>query len=345
MAEYVGLDVSMKETAIAAVNEQGRVVKEGKVPTWPEDIERFVRCWAPDAVRIGFESGSLSSWLWEDLRRRELPAICIDARHAKAGLSMQVNKNDRNDAWGLAQIMRTGWYREVRVKSKESRWLLSLLASRGMLVATRRNLENQVRGLLKTAGLKLGRVGRGRFQAAVEALAETEAALAAILRPLLAVRAELIKQLARVERELRKAARQDPVVRRFMTTPGVGAIVGVAYKAVIDDPSRFARSRQVGVYLGLTPRLFESGEISYTGRISKRGDKWLRAYLYEAANVLFTRASKDCALKAWAVRLANRVGAKKAKVALARKLAVILHRLWIDGTEFRSGQEGKAEMA
>src|SRR5512134_3308702 len=204
MAEYGGLDVSMKETALALVDEQGRLVKEGKVPTWPEDIERFVRRWAPGIARLGLESGSLSSWLCEELQAHGLPALCIDARHAKAALSMQVNKNDRNDARGLAQIMRTGWYREVRIKSQEHRWLASLLASRGLLVATRRNLENQVRGLLKMAGIRLGKVGSGRFRVVVEAAVENHAALAAVLRPLLQVRAELIKQLAGVERAVRK---------------------------------------------------------------------------------------------------------------------------------------------
>ena len=338
MTEYVGLDVSMKETAIAVVNEQGQVVKEGKVPTWPEDIERFVRRWAPAAARLGLESGSLSSWLCEALQACGLPAICIDARHAKAGLSMQVNKSDRNDARGLAQIMRTGWYREVHIKSKENRWLASLLASRDLLVATRRNLENQVRGLLKTTGIRLGKVGSGRFQAAVETAVENQAPLAAVLRPLLVTRAAVVKQLAGIERVVRKTARQDTVVRRLMTAPGIGTIVATTYKAVIDDPRRFAHSRQVGVYLGLTVRLTESGETSYTGRISKCGDKHLRACLFEAANALLTRG-KDCPLKRWAQRLAAKAGNKKAKVALAHKFAVILHRMWVDGTTFRWGEE------
>ncbi len=341
MAEYVGLDVSMKETAIAVMNEQGQLVKEGKVPSWPEDIERFVRRWAPAVARLGLESGALSSWLCEELQGRQLPAICIDARHAKAGLSMQVNKNDRNDARGLAQIMRTGWYREVHIKSKENRWLASLLASRDLLVATRRNLENQARGLLKTTGIRLGKVGSGRFQAAVDTAVEGHATLAAVLQPLLLARAEVVKRLAGIERVVRKTARQDAIVRLLMTAPGVGTIVATTYKTVIDDPGRFTRSRQVGVYLGLTVRLTESGETSYTGRISKRGDKHLRACLYEAANALMTRG-KDCPLKRWATRLATKVGNKKAKVALAHKFAVILHRMWVDGTAFRWGEEEAA---
>lgn len=334
MMEYVGLDVSMKETAIAVVNEQGQLIKEGKVPTWPVDIERFVRRWAPAASCLGLESGALSSWLCEELQACGLPAICIDARHAKAGLSMQVNKNDRNDARGLAQIMRTGWYRKVHIKSQENRWL----ASRDLLVATRRNLENQVRGLLKTTGIRLGKVGSGRFQAAVETAVESQAALAAVRRPLLLARAAVVTQLADVERVVRKTARQDAVVRLLMTAPGIGAIVATTYKAVIDDPRRFARSRQVGAYLGLTVRLSESGETSYTGRISKCGDKHLRACLFEAANALLTRG-RDCPLKRWAQRLAAKAGNKKAKVALAHKFAVILHRMWVDGTTFRWGEE------
>jgi transposase len=209
------------------------------------------------------------------------------------------------------------------------------------LVATRRNLENQVRGLLKTTGIRLGKVSSGHFQAAVETATESRPTLAAVLRPLLLARAEVVKQLAGIEREVRKTARQDAIVRLLMTAPGVGTIVATRYKAVIDDPRRFPHSRQVGVYLGLTVRLTESGETSYTGRISKCGDKHLRACLYEAANALMTRG-KDCPLKRWAKRLAAKVGNKKAKVALAHKFAVILHRMWSDGTVFRWGEEDEA---
>src|SRR5262249_5257129 len=196
----------------------------------------------------------------------------------------------------------------------------------------------QVRGLLKMAGIRLGRVGSGRFRAVVEAAVENHVVLAAVLRPLLQGRAELVKQLAGIERVGRKAAWQDAIVRLLMTWPVVGAIVAMTYKVVTDDPGRFPHSRQVGVYIGLTPRLVESGEISYTGHISKCGDKWLRACLYEAAHVLLTRG-KDCPLKRWARRLAKKVGDKKAKVTLARKLAVILHRMWADGTTFQWGKE------
>ena len=336
MSEYVGLDVSQKETSICVVDGDGRIIAEGKVATEPATIAAFVAKRAPTAIRVGLESGGLSEWLHDGLQACGVPAICLDARQAHAKLSgNKLNKTDRNDARGLAQLVRTGWYQEVCIKSASSRRVRGLLASRGLLIATRMNLENQIRGLLKGAGLLLGKPGRQGFARRAAALSADVPHLTALIGPLLAVRETLIRQLAILDKALRAEARRDAVVRRCMTMPGVGAVTALAFRAVIDEPTRFAGSRTVGAYLGLTPRRYSSGEIDYSGRISKCGDRWLRSYLFEAATVLLSRVSRWCALKAWAVRLAKRIGLKKAKVALARKMAVILHRMWIDGTDFR----------
>ncbi len=335
MEIYVGLDVSLEETSICVVDKAGTIQCEGKVMSQPESIAAFVTARAPGAVRIGLEAGSTSTWLWTELHALGLPVICIDARHAKAALSMQINKSDRNDAYGVARIMQCGWYKEVRVKSLDSHGTRALLNSRAMLVKIKRDLDNQIRGLLKNVGLVVGRAKGKVFSARVEALIADHPVLADAVGPLLATRDDVGRKIADLDRKLNRLARDDEHVRRFMTVPGIGPLTALAYRATIDDPTRFARSRNVGAYVGLTPRRFASGEVDYTGRISKCGDVMLRSYLFEAAGVLLTRVQKWCALKAWGLRLAKRVGFKKAKVAVARKMAVILHRMWIDGTSFR----------
>jgi transposase len=342
MEHYVGLDVSLKRTSICVVSHTGSVVREGVVDSDPEAIASFVRSHAPGVVRIGLETGATATWLWNELKRLGLPVICIDARHAKAVLKMQINKNDRNDAAGIARIMQTGWFKQVRVKDLDSHAVRALLASRALLVKIKRDLENQVRGLLKNLGLVIGRATFNVFSARAGELIEDRPDLVAAIGPLLEARKAIEQQVRDLDRKVLKLARDDVQVRRFMTAPGVGPITALCFKATIDDPTRFRRSRSVGAYVGLTTRRHASGEVDWSGRISKCGDAMLRTYLFEAANVLLTRVPKWSALKAWGMRLAKRNGLRKAKVAVARKLAVILHRMWIDGTEFNWSTEKSA---
>jgi transposase len=247
---------------------------------------------------------------------------------------MQINKSDRNDAIGIARIMQTGWFKEVHVKDIDSHSVRALLASRALLVKIKRDLENHVRGLLKNLGLVIGRAKFNVFAVRAEELIEGRPELIAAIRPLLEARNAVEQQVSELDRKVMKLARHDGQVRRFMTVPGVGPITALAFKATIDDPARFARSRSVGAYIGLTSRRHASGEVDWSGRISKCGDAMLRSYLFEAAGVLLTRVPTWSAVKTWGMKLANRNGLRKAKVAVARKLAVILHRMWIDGTEF-----------
>jgi transposase len=334
MDHYVGLDVSLKLTAICVVDGTGKIVREGAVASNPEAIAAFVKSHAPHVARIGLESGATSTWLWTELNKMRLPVVCIDARHAKAALKMQINKSDRNDAVGIARIMQCGWYKEVRVKDLDSHATKALLVSRALLVKIKRDLENQIRGLLKNLGLVIGRAKMNVFAVRAAELIDDRPELGAAVKPLLKAREAIEQQIADFDRKVMRLARDDAQVRRLMTTPGVGAITALCFLATIDDPARFKRSRSVGAYVGLTTRRYASGEIDWTGRISKCGDAMLRSYLYEAANVLLTRVAKWSALKAWGIRLAKRSGLRKAKVAVARKLAVILHRMWVDGTEF-----------
>ena len=335
MSIYVGLDVSLKETSICIVDKSGALLKEGVVLSDPEAISGFVNQHAASAERIGLESGPTSSWLWRELNERGLPAICIDARHASAALSVQLNKSDRNDALGLARIMQTGWFRRVQVKSNESHRMRGLLNARALLVAMRRDLENQLRGLFKTFGLVIGRANGSVFLNRAQLVSAEAPELEAIAAPLLAARVAVDHERLALERQIKWLAKENKQTRAFMTVPGIGPMTALAFLSGIDDPDRFTRSRTVGAYLGLTPRRHASGEVDWSGRISKSGDTLLRTYLFGAAGVLLSRTNETCSLKAWGMKIAARSGGKKARIAVARKLAVILHRMWQDGTDFK----------
>jgi transposase len=229
----------------------------------------------------------------------------------------------------------TGWYRPVHAKTLLSQELRALLAARRLLVEKLRDLENSLRGILRGFGLKLGRVGKAGFAARVRELVAGQAMLEAVSASVLQAREAMREQYAVLHGRLLQVARGDEICGRLMTVPGVGPVVALTFKAAVDDPARFARSRAVGAHFGLAPRKHQSGEVDRTGRISKVGDATVRTALFEAASVMLSRTVRPSALKAWALRVAARQGAKKAKVALARKLAVVLHRIWVDGTSFR----------
>jgi transposase len=335
---YVGLDVSLETTSICVIDDQGTVVWRGKCSSTPESITEAVHTHSPAAVRVGLETGQLSNWLTLNLRRRGIPVVCLDARHAKAALSLQINKTDANDALGLAQIVRTGWYREVAVKSMDAHTLKMLLVARSQLVSQRQTIANTIRGLLKTFGLIIARGSGGLFAVRVREQIAGNDVLVAIVEPLLVVWHAIREQVQMLDRQILARARADAAARQLMTIPGVGVVVALAYAAVIDDPARFRRSASVGAYLGLTPRRYQSGQADTSGHISKCGDALLRAYLFEAATVLLQRHSRASTLKTWGLALAKRIGKRRAKVAVARKLAVIMHRVWSDRSEFRCGE-------
>ena len=341
MTAFAGLDVSQARTTICIVDERGCVTWRGSCATAPRAIAQTLSTRACSLERVGLESGPLAPWLVPELRL-ELPVVCLDARHAHAALSVQINKSDTNDADGLAQIVRTGWYREVEVKSVKSHLVRATLGVRKQLVGMRTEMINQIRGLMKIFGLILPKGGGARFEANTRARIAEHAELGLVIEPLLAAWRALDDQIAALEGQLVRRARRHEVCHRLMTVPGVGPLTALALVTTVDDPARFRRSSSVGAYLGLTPRRHQSGERDVSGRISKCGDRLTRSYLFEAANVLLTRVERWSSLKAWAIRLAKRSGAKKAKVALARKLAALLHRLWQDGTTFRWTTEATA---
>jgi transposase len=259
---------------------------------------------------------------------------------------MQVNKTDRNDALGLAQIMRTGWYREVGVKSLDSHKVRAVLGARAQLVAMRSNIRNQIRGLLKVFGVVLERDSGKSVEVRVAELVAGDGVLDRSLQALLISLKTLREQIEKLDIMVIDQAEQNPICRHLMSIPGVGALTSVAFVTAVEDPRRFKKSCSVGAFFGLTPKRYQSGEINASGRISKWGDPLVRSYLYEAANSLLTRSRKWSALKAWGIRVAKRAGMNKARVAVARKLAVIMHQMWITGEEFRwSNKETEMEVA
>ena len=270
------------------------------------------------------------------LREQGLEVICLDARHLRAALSSRPNKSDDADAAGIAQILRSGWYREVHVKSLATHHLRALLAARRLLVNQRTMLNNQRRGLLKVFGVKLGSGVAGSFARRVMEVADADEHLARIIHPLLTAWRTLSEQIAVLDQTLRMTARDHPACRLMMSVPGVGPLVALTYLSAIEDPTRFTSSRRVAAHLGLVPRRWQSGEVDRQGRISRCGDGMARTMLFEAANVIFTRVRAPSHLKAWGEALIPRIGKKKARVAVARKLAVLLHRIWVTGRAFQA---------
>ena len=280
-------------------------------------------------MRIGLEAGPLSQWLFSTLAEAGLPVICVETRHMRAVLKAQINKTDRNDARGIAQMMRAGLYRPVHVKTLRSQKLRMLLTHRKLLQAKAIAIENDLRGTLRNFGLKVGMVGTVKFEARIRELVANLPDLAELVEPVLFVRRVLREQFAILHRRLLAIARDDEVCRRLMTVPGVGPVVALAYRATVDVPARFRNSKAVGAVFGLTPAKHQSGESERIGTISRCGDEMVRSMLYEAAQTMLTRSAKWSWLKAWAMKIARRRGMKKAIVALARRMAVILHRIWV----------------
>ncbi|MFL6819525.1 MAG: IS110 family transposase [Bradyrhizobium sp.] len=339
MDHFAGLDVSVKETSVCIVDDTSTIVREVKVSSEPDALLAVLTNPAYQFKRIGLEAGPLSQWLFSALAEAGLPVICVETRHMRAALKAQINKTDRNDARGIAQMMRVGLYRPVHVKTLRSQKLRMLLTHRKLLQTKAIAIENDLRGTLRNFGLKVGVVGAVKFEARIKELVENLPDLAALIEPLLIVRRVLREQIGILHRRLLVVVRADDICRRLMTVPGVGPVVALTYRATVDVPARFRNSKALGAVFGLTPAKYQSGEINRTGAISKCGDEMMRVMLYEAAHIMLVRSTKWSWLKAWAMQIARRRGLKKAVVALARRLAVIMHRIWVDGTEFRWTRE------
>jgi transposase len=340
MKHYVGLDISMKETVICIVNDKGESVHKGRCKTDPEKIAYHLKKTGLCIERIGLESGSLSHWLVTNLRELELPATCIDARKMAAILSVRVNKTDDNDAEGIAQAMRCGLYKEVSQKSQEALEIGTLMQCRRTLVQQRVQLINTIRGLLKTYGIQLGSCGKAEFSKRVRQILPNALMIAREgIEGLVNCYEKLCEEIKKLDGKIEDLARRDVDVKRLKTVPGVGIITAMTFKIELDDPHRFKKSRDVGAYFGMTPRQYSSGETKRQGHISKCGSAEMRTLLTEAGLVCLTRSKKWSKVKAWGLKIMRKHGAKKAAVALGRKLAVIMHRMLIDQTDFIHGEE------
>jgi len=333
---YCGLDVSDKATHICVVDGEGKVIWRGVCATDPQALAAALAKRCPDVGRVVLETGALSAFLYHGLIERNVPVVCVCARHAKGVLSTRVNKSDSHDAEGLAQLARTGWYKAVHIKDSATHLDRAQVKVRDQLIKSHRAMAGQLRGLLKLFGLRLGKVTTpGKRAERLVALFRQKPELRPIVSPLIEAMASLEKQIRLSTRGLEARATADPVCQRLMSVPGVGPIVAFRFKSSIEDPARFECGQAVGAYAGLTPRRSQSGERDVTGHISKAGDPMLRTALYEAANSLLSRVKRPCALQTWGKALAATKGAKRARVAVARKLAILLHNLWRTDTGFQ----------
>jgi len=334
MEHYAGMDVSLESVCVCVVDGSGRIVREAKLASEPDALIGWFTALDFPVARIGLEAGPLSQWLYAAMAQAGLAVELLETRHVRDAFKAMPVKSDRTDARGIAQLMRLGWFRPVHCKSLPAQEVRALLTARKLVQAKRHDLEMSLRGILRGFGRKVGKTTPRMFEGRIRELVAGHATLTIIADALLAARAALARELRGLEKRVRETARTDERTRLLMSTPGVGAVVALTYVAAIDDPGRFRSSKQVGAHFGLTPRKYQSGETDVTGRISKIGDGSVRTVLYEAANIILTRPVKGSTLKRWAMAVARRAGPRKAKVALARKLAVVLHRMLADGTPF-----------
>ena len=337
MDHYAGIDVSLECSSVCVVDASGKIVREAKVASEPEALVAWFAALGLPLARIGLEAGPLSQWLYAAMRDAGLAVELLETRHVRNAFKTMPVKTDRNDARGIAQLMRLGWFKPVHCKSVAAQEMRALLTARKLVQSKLHDVEMSLRGILRGFGLKVGRTTRKQFAGRIQELVASHPSLQAIAEALLAVRAVLLKEFTAFEKRLRGLARSHAKARLLMTTPSVGPIVALTFASAVDDPARFTSSKAVGPHFGMTPKKYQSGETDVTGRISKVGDASVRAALYEAAHVMLTKPLKGCTqLKSWAMRIAKRAGMRKAKVALARKLAVILHRMLADNQPFNA---------
>ena len=344
MEYYVGLDVSLRSCALCVVDTKGKALLERELPCEVQDIAECLTDFKHPIERVGFEAGTMSQHLFFGLKALGFDVVCMEARQVNAALSAMRNKTDKNDARGIAQVLRTGWFSPVHMKSRKAHGQRALLSTRKALLNKTIDLSNEVRGLLKIFGIRLPKsVSHGSFDSIVRPMIEIDDVLTHALLPLLDARVALYHHYLELDRRVKRAASRDEVCMRMMTVPGVGPVTALTFKAAVDDPARFNSSRTVGAHFGLTPRRYQSGEVDNPGRILRAGDRDVRSTLYSAANAMLMRTMAGSSLKSWGMRLMRTKGRRRAVVAVARKLAVLLHRMWINGTEFRlDGMEGTA---
>jgi transposase len=337
MEHYAGIDVSLECSSVCVVDGSGKIVREAVVPSEPEALIGWFNSLGTRLARIGLEAGPLSQWLYAAMKQAGLGVELLETRHVRDAFKAMLVKSDRNDARSIAQLMRLGWFRPVHCKSLSAQEVRAVLTARKLVQTKLLDVENSLRGILRGFGLKVGKTTARSFAGRIQELVEGHPNLEAIGKALLSVRSALLHEFNAFEKRVRAMSRSDARTRLLMSTPAVGPIVALTYAAAVDDPARFKSSKQTGPHFGLTPRRYQSGETDRSGRISKIGDASVREALYQAAHVMLTKPVKGCTqLKSWAMRIARRAGMNKAKIALARKLAVILHRMLANAAPFNA---------
>lgn len=334
MDYYAGIDVSLEQSSVCVVDGGGKIIREAKVASEPQALIEWFGLLGFGVFRIGLEAGPLSQWLFAAMKEAGLAVELLETRHVRNAFQTMPVKTDRKDARGIAELIRLGWFRPVHCKSMPAQETRAVLTARRLVRAKLRDIEMSLRGILRGFGLKVGETTSLRFAARINELVAGHPSLEAIAAALVAVHEVLLRELKGLEKRVRTMGRSDARARLLMSTPGVGVVISLTYVSAIDDPARFKSSKNVGAHYGMTPRKYQSGETDITGRISKVGDKSVRTALYQAAHIILTKPVKSSTLKSWAMKLAKRVGMQKAKVALARKLAVIMHRMLVEGKPF-----------
>jgi transposase len=339
MTYYAGLDISMKTTSIAIMNQEGKVVFESVCETDAESIAKTLINSNYKLEKIGLEAGCLSFWLMDELKNLNFHAICIETKEMATLIALKVNKTDRNDARLIANAMRCNLYKEVYHKTRDAIDISIQMGIRRTLVNVRTTLKNSIRGHLKVYGVRLGTVSHDRFSEKVkESIMGCEEGVYTVIEALLKTYEEACKNVKNVDIAIEKLCK-DPLITLFKSIPGVGPITALTFKAVIGDPYRFQNPRNIGAYLGLTPNQYSSGDITKQGRISKCGCSELRMLLVECATSILTHTKGWTKLKAWGLKIERRNGHKKAAAAVARKLAIIMLRMWQEGKPFVHGEK------
>lgn len=327
---YCGMDVSDKSSAIHIIDEAGQVLHRGTVFNDVDGIRQFFG--DAETMRVGIESCGTSAHLAREIAKHGHEVRVLHPQAIEA--LTKGRKTDRNDAAMLAQVLRGGWYIEVHQKSSEARVLRALDGVRAKFVEIQTQLANELQGYLKHWGHPAGSSTKAQFGDRVRKSLGHLPELREILDPLLEAWEATRKRVAEFDRKVDARMKEREIAAILMTHPGVGPVTAMSFLGTIDDPGRFHSSRQVGAYVGLTARVFQSGETTQSGRITRHGDRLLRSHLLAAAHALLTKSRELSKLKAWGLHLAKKKGYAKAKVAVARRIAVNLHRMMSDGKPF-----------
>lgn len=338
MSYYCGIDLGNKRSRICIIDGQRGVKKEVEVVTRREEVCSELKGYRN--MKCLVEASPLAEWLSKEIEEAGHKITIVCARKAKAALDSQgrKKKTDRRDARGLAELCRSGWYEAVHRKSEEARASRSFMTARKQLVECSTAVVSSIRGILRAHGIRLeGRSDNGSLATEVREAAERLPKQVRVgLEELVEAFEFLHLRQRRMYKTLQKKATNDPVAKRLMTIPGVGAATAAAFIATIDEPTRFPDGEKVASYLGLVPSVYQSGDTEHRGRITKSGDKLLRWLLVEAAHILLTRSKYPCKLRRWGLELQEKKGAGKARVAVARRLSILMWKLWTDGQLFHA---------